>query len=145
MANTSQASDLEGLHREMHGIAEQIRIMNENNARLIQHLSMNNPPPASTTQKIKDLDAQIDAINIGASVPITVEALIRQIEPPFTDKVIKAKVSSRFKLPSQLGVYEGKTDPMDHLDYKNLTSLQGYSDEVMCKGFSATIKGTARS
>ena len=39
MANTSQAPDLEGLHREMHGIAEQIRIMNENNARLIQHLS----------------------------------------------------------------------------------------------------------
>ena len=43
MANTSQASDLEGLYREMHGIAEQIRIMNENNALLIQHLTTNNP------------------------------------------------------------------------------------------------------
>ena len=36
MANTSQASDLEGIiHREMHGIAEQIRIMNKINARLL--------------------------------------------------------------------------------------------------------------
>ena len=45
MANTSQAPDLEGLHREIHGMAEQIRIMNENNARLIQHLAATNPPP----------------------------------------------------------------------------------------------------
>ena len=45
MGNTNQALDLEGLHREMHGIAEQIRIMNENNIRLIQHLAMNNSPP----------------------------------------------------------------------------------------------------
>ena len=35
---------------------------------------------------------------------------------------------------------------MDHLDsYKNLMSLQGYSDVVMCKVFSATLNGTARS
>ena len=45
MVNASHALDLEGLHREMHGIAEQIRIMNENNSRLIQHLTTNNPPP----------------------------------------------------------------------------------------------------
>ena len=47
MANTIQAPDLEGLHHEMHGIAEQIRIMNENNARLIQHLATNNPSSAT--------------------------------------------------------------------------------------------------
>ena len=45
MSNTSQAPDLEGLHYEMHEIAEQIRIMNKNNARLIQHLTTNNSPP----------------------------------------------------------------------------------------------------
>ena len=43
-------------------------------------------------------------------------------------------------------VYEGKTNPMDHLDsYKSLMSLQGYLDEVMCKAFSITLKGLARS
>ncbi|GFY95446.1 hypothetical protein Acr_10g0008310 [Actinidia rufa] len=58
---------------------------------------------------------------------------------------MKVKVSSKFKLSSQLGVYEGKIDPMDHLDsYKNLMMFQGYS-EVMCKAFSATLKGSARS
>ncbi|GFZ16906.1 hypothetical protein Acr_26g0001760 [Actinidia rufa] len=35
---------------------------------------------------------------------------------------------------------------MDHLDsYKSLMSLQGCSDEIMCKTFSATLKGPARS
>ena len=47
MANTSQALDLKGIHSEMHGIAEQIRIMNEINALLVQHLTINNPPPAT--------------------------------------------------------------------------------------------------
>ncbi|GFY95691.1 hypothetical protein Acr_10g0010760 [Actinidia rufa] len=180
--------------------------MNENNARLIQHLTTNNsPPPAtsasevaeqsrrshqssdqdsqschsasqghsarsrrqstseetkgrersprqddlrykhrdkSTTQKIKDLNAQIDTINTCTNAPITVDSLIKQTEPPFTDRKMRVKVSSKFKLPSQLGVYEGKTDPMDHLDsYKNLMSLQGYSNKVICKAFSATLKG----
>ena len=81
------------------------------------------------TQKIKGLNARIDAISTGANAPITVDALIRQIKPPFTYKVMKVKVFFRFKLPFQLEVYEGKTDPMDHLDsYKNLISLQGYLD-----------------
>ncbi|GFZ21568.1 hypothetical protein Acr_29g0007300 [Actinidia rufa] len=48
MANTSQASDLEGIHGDMHGITKQIKIMNEINARLVQHLATNNPlPPAA--------------------------------------------------------------------------------------------------
>ncbi|XP_057465061.1 uncharacterized protein LOC130754826 [Actinidia eriantha] len=35
---------------------------------------------------------------------------------------------------------------MDHLDsYKSLMSFQGCLDEVMCKAFSATLKGLARS
>ncbi|XP_057471965.1 uncharacterized protein LOC130760604 [Actinidia eriantha] len=100
----------------------------------------------STSQKIRDLDARLDAINTGTNAPVTVDTLIRQTEPPFTERVLRARVSSKFKLPTQLGVYEGKTDPMDHLDsYKSLMSLQGCSDEVMCKAFSATLKGSARS
>ena len=87
----------------------------------------------STTQKIKDLDARINAIKIGTNALIIVDALIKQIDPPFTDRVMRVRVSSKFKLPSQLIVYEGKTDPMDHLNlYKNLLSLQGNSNEVMC-------------
>ncbi|GFZ13029.1 hypothetical protein Acr_23g0014140 [Actinidia rufa] len=219
MANASQVLDLEGLHHEIHGMAEQMRVMNENNARLIQLLAAANPqPPAapsipdiersrhsnrsgdrshnvsterardrhrapspslrerssssessqtrsrmrrgrsphrggntrardkSTSQKIRDLDARLDAINTGTNAPITVDALVRQTDPPFTERVLRTWISSKFKLPTQLGIYEGKTDPMDHLDsYKSLMSLQGCSDEVMCKAFSATLKGPARS
>ncbi|GFZ05188.1 hypothetical protein Acr_17g0007600 [Actinidia rufa] len=43
----------------------------------------------------------------------------RQIEPLFIERVIRVKVSSRFKLLSQLRVYEGKTNSMDHLDSYN--------------------------
>ncbi|GFY97532.1 hypothetical protein Acr_12g0000730 [Actinidia rufa] len=100
----------------------------------------------STSQKIQDLDAWLDAINTGTNAPVTMDTLIRQTELPFTERVLRALISSKFKLPAQLGVYEGKTDPIDHLDsYKSLMSLQGCSDEVMCKAFSATLKGPARS
>ncbi|XP_057510770.1 uncharacterized protein LOC130793145 [Actinidia eriantha] len=59
---------------------------------------------------------------------------------------MKTRVSSRFKLPTQLGIYEGKTYQIDHLDsYKNLMSLQGYINKVMCKAFLATLKGLART
>ena len=44
MANPSQTLDLKGIHREMHGIAEQIKFKNEINAFLVQHLTTNNPP-----------------------------------------------------------------------------------------------------
>ncbi|GFZ17391.1 hypothetical protein Acr_26g0006610 [Actinidia rufa] len=100
----------------------------------------------STSQKIRDLDARLDAINTGTNAPVTVDTLVRQTDPPFTERVLGARISSKFKLPTQLGIYEGKTDPMDHLDsYKSLMPLQGCSDEVMCKAFSVTLKGPARS
>ena len=53
---------------------------------------------------------------------------------------MRTRVSSRFKLSTQLGVYEGKI----HF-YKNLMLLQGYFDEVMCEVFSTTVRGLARS
>ena len=100
---------------------------------------------ASTEQKFKDLDSRIDSIDIGIKVPITVDALIRQTEPQFAERVMRVRVFSRFKLPPQLGIYEGKRDLMDHLDLlKNLMLLQGASNEVMCRAFSATLRWPAR-
>ena len=100
----------------------------------------------SITQKFKDLGARINIVNTNVNAPVTADTLIKQIEPPFTERVMKVRVLSRFKLPSQLKVYEGKTDPMDHLDsYENLIMLRGYADEAMCKAFLATLKGPTRS
>ncbi|GFY97877.1 hypothetical protein Acr_12g0004180 [Actinidia rufa] len=100
----------------------------------------------STSQKFRDLDARLDAINTRTSAPVIVDTLIKQTEPLFTERILRARISSKFKLPAQLGIYERKTDPMDHLDsYKSLMSLQGCSDEIMCKAFSATLKGPVRN
>ncbi|GFS42455.1 hypothetical protein Acr_00g0079950 [Actinidia rufa] len=187
MANPGQIPDLEGLHHEIHGMAEQMRIMNENNGRLIQLLAAANPPlPASSVPEIErsrnsnrsgDRSQNISTERVrgrrrapspslrersssseSSKTPTRarrgrsphrgdhIEARNKQTEPPFTQRVLRARISSKFKLLAQLGVYEGKTNPMDHLDsYKSLMSLQGCSDEVMCKAFSATLKGPARS
>ncbi|GFY92802.1 hypothetical protein Acr_08g0011980 [Actinidia rufa] len=50
MANPGQVPDLGGLHREIHDMAEQMRIMNENNGHLMQLLTTSNPqlPTAPT-------------------------------------------------------------------------------------------------
>ena len=52
MANNNQALDLEVIHREMNGITEQIRIMNEINARLVQHLATNHLPLATLADQV---------------------------------------------------------------------------------------------
>ncbi|GFY92422.1 hypothetical protein Acr_08g0008180 [Actinidia rufa] len=170
MANTSQVPDLEGLHHEIHGTAEQMRVMNENNAALYSSLLLPNPNlqqhhPSLMSSDLATLIAQ--EIVLTMSVPnergagaehqarpyvkgVPLQNLVKlepgQTDPPFTERVLRARISSKFKLPTQLGIYEGKTDPMDHLDsYKSLMSLQGCSNEVMCKAFSATLKGPTRS
>ncbi|GFS39094.1 hypothetical protein Acr_00g0061150 [Actinidia rufa] len=165
MASPGQIPDLEGLHqyqyervrgrrralspslRERSSSSESsktpARVRRGRSPRRGDHIEIRNK---STLQKIQDLDAQLDTINAGTNALVTMDTLIRQIEPPFTERVLRARISLKFKLPAQLGVYEGKTDPMDHLDsYKSLMSLQSCSDEVMCKAFSATLKGPARS
>ncbi|GFY87072.1 hypothetical protein Acr_05g0007110 [Actinidia rufa] len=172
MANASQVPNLEGLHHEIHGMAEQMRVMNENNARLIQLLVAANPNPqqhhpslmssdlatlivqgivlttsvpneqgigiehqvrpyvkGAPLRNLVKRDPELDAINTGTNAPITVDALVRQTDPPFTERVLRTRISSKFKLPTQLGIYEGKTDPMDHLDsYKSLMSSRAVLD-----------------
>ncbi|GFS33397.1 hypothetical protein Acr_00g0028180 [Actinidia rufa] len=59
----------------------------------------------------------------------------------------RSKIWTPASMPStleQLGIYEGKIDPIDHLDsYKSLMLLQGCSDEIMCKAFFCHTKGVS--
>ena len=42
-------------------------------------------------------------------------------------------------------MYDGSRDPLDHLEsFKTLMHLQGAPDEIMCKAFPTTLKGSAR-
>ncbi|XP_058202888.1 uncharacterized protein LOC131317346 [Rhododendron vialii] len=51
----------------------------------------------------------------------------------------------KFKMP-QLEAFNGSTDPVDHLEtYKSLMHLQTVRDEVMCRTFPVTLKGSARA
>ncbi|GFZ17148.1 hypothetical protein Acr_26g0004180 [Actinidia rufa] len=139
MVNTNQTPNLEGLHREIHDMAEQMRIMNENNARLIQHLTTSPLPQAAPhvlevqrprCSNRSGGEESHSHHSIGTSAPVIMEALTKQTELPFTKMVMKIRVSSKFKLPTQIRIYERKIDPMELLDsYKNLMLLQGYSDE----------------
>ncbi|GFZ19866.1 hypothetical protein Acr_28g0005710 [Actinidia rufa] len=159
MANPGQAPDLEGLHREIHDMAEQMRIMNENNGRLMQLLAAANPPlPAAPpipdiersrhSNRSGDRSQNVSANRVGRGRRQAPSSSLHEKSSSESSKTPTRQNhhSSKFKLPTQLGIYEGKTDPMDHLDsYKSLMLLQGCSDEVMCKAFSATLKGPARS
>ncbi|GFY97234.1 hypothetical protein Acr_11g0015400 [Actinidia rufa] len=70
MANASPVPDLEGLHHEIHGMAEQMRVMNENNARLIQLLAAANPQLHRPFPISSDLAILIDrGIVLITSVP----------------------------------------------------------------------------
>ncbi|GFZ00594.1 hypothetical protein Acr_14g0002290 [Actinidia rufa] len=187
MANPGQAPDLEGLHREIHDMAEQMRIMNENNGRLMQLLAAANPPLLAAppvldiersrhSNRSEDRSQNISANQVGRGRHQAPSSSLREKSSSESSKTptrsrrgrsphrgdhIRHEISpprKRFGIwtpdstPSTLGtnaplgIYEGKTDPMDHLDsYKSLMLLQGCSDEVMCKAFSATLKGPARS
>ena len=50
-------------------------------------------------------------------------------------------LSPKFKMPS-LDSYDGTCDPFDHITtFKTTMSLQGVSDEIMCRVFLTTLKG----
>ena len=41
--------------------------------------------------------------------------------------------------------YDGSKDPLDHLEFfKTLMHLQGIPDEIVCRTFPTTLKGSAR-
>ncbi|GFY91570.1 hypothetical protein Acr_07g0017660 [Actinidia rufa] len=135
MSSNSQAPDLKGLHREMHGIAEHIRIMNKNNARLIQHIAVNNSPPP-TAPVPEEINLSFRSHRLGDD-----ESLSRQSTEGDEDQgFIQVQITN-----SSRGIRrkDGSDGPPDL--YKNLMILQEYSNEVMCKAFSATLKGLARS
>lgn len=57
---------------------------------------------------------------------------------------MRVPLPSKFKMPP-VEAFSGVTDPSYHLKtYKNLMTLQGVLDAIMCRAFPVTLKGIAR-
>ena len=73
--------------------------------------------------------------------PVSMDALVQQIESPFTTGVLHFPLLAKFRMP-QIEAFDETKDPVDHLNtYKNQMELHGYNDPVRCRAFSITLKG----
>ena len=70
--------------------------------------------------------------------------LVHKIDSPFTVSITSHLLPSKFKMPT-LYSYDGMRDPCDHIaTLKTTMHLQGVPDEIMCRAFLTTLKGSAR-
>jgi hypothetical protein len=68
--------------------------------------------------------------------------LVHRTDSPFTEAVISFPLPSKFRMPS-LETFDGTKDPFDHLEsFKTMMCLQGVPDEIMCRAFPTTLKGS---
>lgn len=92
------------------------------------------------------MKAQIESLakQVKGKAPTTVEELVQNTDSPFTPEVMREPLPQKFKMP-HIDTFIGSTDPLDHLEtYKNLMMLQAVPDEIMCRAFLVTLKGSAR-
>ena len=70
--------------------------------------------------------------------------LVHQTDSPFTASVTSYPLPPKFRMP-QVENYDRSKDPLDHLEsFKILMHQQGVLDEIMCKAFPTTLKGSSR-
>ena len=70
--------------------------------------------------------------------------LVHQTDSPFTTSVNSFPLPQKFHMP-QIESYNEVKDPLDHLEtFKTLMHLQGVADEIMCRAFPTTLKGSTR-
>ena len=98
MANFNQATDLKGIHYEMHDIAEQIKVMNELDEHLVQHLTQ--PPPQYRSRK-----AQIDlTILINRAIRIFLEITKTPAKHVSHEVIVVDLPASIPRMESEVGV-----------------------------------------
>ena len=63
---------------------------------------------------------------------------------PLSKEIQKAVVPDNFKMPKEK--YDGTGDPQDHVvTYEATLDLYGISDEIKCRTFPTTLRGSARN
>ena len=72
-----------------------------------------------------------------------IEDLVHRTDSPFTASINGHPLPPKFKMPS-LDSYDGTRDSFDHIaTFKTTMHLQGVPDEIMCRAFPTTFKGSA--
>ena len=102
--------------------------------------------PNHWDEKIKEEQNQLGDVfdAMKAQGPETVDYLVRRTDTPFKPDVANYPLPQKFKMPS-VETFDGKKDPFDHLEtYKTLMQLHRVPDEIMCRAFPTTLKGSAR-
>ena len=70
-------------------------------------------------------------------------ALHRATQSPFSTKIERAPMQSRFTRPLFIS-YDGKIDPVQHVShYIHMMSLHNHNDALMCRVFSSSLEPTA--
>ena len=88
------------------------------------------------------MDFMMNALRGQASTDL--DDLVHRTNSPFTASVTLFPLPPKFCM-SQVENYDGSKDPLDHLEsFKTLMHLQGIPDEIMCRAFLTTLKGSAR-
>ena len=99
----------------------------------------------SWEQRFRDIQQEISHMKVAVKgrAPVSNDALVQQIESPFTAGVLHFPLPAKFRMP-QIETFDGTKDPIDHLNmYKNQMKLHGYQDLVRCRAFAITLKGPA--
>ena len=88
------------------------------------------------------MDFMMNALR--GQVSSDLDDLVHKTDSSFTVSVTTFPLLPKFRMP-QVENYDKSKDPLDHLEsFKTLMHLQGVPDEIMCRAFPTTLKGSAR-
>ena len=101
------------------------------------------PPVLAEMQAMKEqMEVMMNALK--GRVSSDLDNLVNRTDSPFTIQVNSWPLPQKFRMP-QLESYDGVKDPLDHLEtFKTMMHLQGVPDEIMCRAFPTTLRGSAR-
>ena len=104
------------------------------------------PPFPRQLSGVKEVDdvmlrlQEIRRVMVGGNAPRTPTGV-----SPFVPEVLGEVLPLGVRLP-YLESYDGSSDPEEHVYYfVNMMQLHNFSDAILCKTFSTTLKGVART
>ena len=84
----------------------------------------------SWEQRFRDIQLEIIHMKVAVKgrAPVSMDALVQQMESPFTVGVLQFPLPAKFRMP-QIETFDETKDPIDHLNtYKNKMELHGYQE-----------------